>query len=450
MRKIVLLALLCLFYSVGVSADIIKLKSGEIIEGEIVKETDIFVRIDTFVNVDGRVQSFLLDQIESIDHKEYTGPRTRVEADLQQLLEEPDDIQEKTAEEIRKQELREVIPEDLIFFEKTLPKEGIKLDNEGITQMIMERSPEESAYIDQEAFEKQAQDFLQSKEIKTFIRTASTIMILVLLFVIGFFALIGFLIARTLDKDLVDFQPCIGFWRRFLALLIDMQLGPAVILFFIFLPGIFISLDSSKGIWLLFLLMIPLQLVFFWYFFLGYSKLKNTYGRYVMKIRVVDKGTENKPSLKQAFKRSFLLGLLWPIEGFIIIFTRTKRRVGDRWANTDVRPYDVNVPWFLRIIPGILIFVVCFGSIYLASPLINNRMTIAQPAKAFVESKFGSQVAGYPRRIEIAGHQGYVTFKLKNGENIAVYLYRTDAGWSVDSADNISDEELGWGMNVSY
>jgi hypothetical protein len=70
--KRALILFVCLLLCDAAAADIIKLKSGRVVEGRIVIESPIYVRIET--NEDINVQEFLKTKIESIVRDEEFQP----------------------------------------------------------------------------------------------------------------------------------------------------------------------------------------------------------------------------------------------------------------------------------------------------------------------------------------------------------------------------------------
>jgi antitoxin component YwqK of YwqJK toxin-antitoxin module/uncharacterized RDD family membrane protein YckC len=120
--------------------------------------------------------------------------------------------------------------------------------------------------------------------------------------------------------------------KRFLAFIFDM----IFIMFLAFslngLFGIFFKLDSeiyqNVMVYVLLILVLP-------YIFFGELIFKNTLGKYLFGIEVVNNETFEKPSALSFIKRG-LIKVIWPVEGLVLLFAKNKKRLGDLWGKTTV------------------------------------------------------------------------------------------------------------------
>ncbi len=236
-----------------------------------------------------------------------------------------------------------------------------------------------------------------------------------------------------------------GVIRRSLAMFIDLILGVSIILSILFAPGVIIPLDESLGY--LMIAMIGLQSVFWWYFISGYVRFENTYGRYVTSVKVVDYETKSKPTYKQAIQRAMTLGL-WPIEVFMVGFSKTKRRLGDQWAGTEVNIIKPETPFLKRVIPGVLILAILYYSMKIVLPIITDNMIVTKSAVSFVKREFGLNEVPSPKSVEIENSRGYVTFKLVDGKNVKVNMQNNGNKWILGNIDSIREEDLGSGFSI--
>jgi len=236
--------------------------------------------------------------------------------------------------------------------------------------------------------------------------------------------------------------------RRFIARSIDLYLGIGIVIALHMLPGLIMPLDQY-AVFLMLAVMLPLMLIFFFYFFAGTCNSKNTYGRYVVGIKVVDTQTGGKLSLGQAFKRDLLL-FLWPIDFFILMFSKSKRRIGDHWARTKAVVVPSQTFWMKRIAPGLILGVFLYIVIPGVAPFINDNMIIAQAAKNYLANKYGADQLTRPRRVEINNNAGKVNIKLKNGESYSVYLINDGKGWAVKEIQEIPEVFLGKGYAIRH
>ena len=389
-----------LFFVEQADAAIIRLKNGEVFAGEIVSRTSRDITV-LFKGV-GKML-FRLDEIESIDES-------------------------KKAESLPKEEQAR--------------QDGQESPQETVDAFLqVPRGDTDPQELMEQGFSELFRDAPAKNMLMSFTRSVAMIILIIVLMVGG----IGFFVSKALDQEVVHSGLNTGLLRRLSAFIIDLLVGCSVLVFLVLLLGLIIPLDGEQG-GVVFLAMFALQIIFFWYFYFGYVALENTYGRYVMKIKVQDIDSEQKPGYGQAFKRALLLGF-WPIEIAMMLFTKTRRRMGDRWAGTQVVKTELTSPWFKRALPGLLIVAIVFGSLYKASPVINNRMEISKAAKVYLSRNAAPGEVGVPSRVEIDNNQGFVTFKLKN-RCMKVNLVKKGKHWSVRNAVAIPENRLGKGFSI--
>ena len=147
--------------------------------------------------------------------------------------------------------------------------------------------------------------------------------------------------------------------KRFLAFIFDM----IFIMFLAFslsgLLGIFFKLDSEiyQNVMVYVLLIIVMPYIFF-----GELVLKNTLGKYLFGIEVVNNETFEKPSVLSFIKRG-LIKIIWPIEGLVLLFAKNKKRLGDLWGKTIVVNKTENqYKSAIRLAIGVITLVVLYFS----------------------------------------------------------------------------------------
>ena len=120
--------------------------------------------------------------------------------------------------------------------------------------------------------------------------------------------------------------------KRFLAFIFDM----IFIMFLAFslngLLGMIFKLDSEiyQNVMVYILLILVLSYIFF-----GELIFKNTLGKYLFGIEVVDNNNFERPSVLSFLKRG-LIKIIWPVEGLVLLFAKNKKRLGDLWGKTIV------------------------------------------------------------------------------------------------------------------
>lgn len=234
-----------------------------------------------------------------------------------------------------------------------------------------------------------------------------------------------------------------GLLRRGIAIYVDLLMAVAAGMWVALVPGVFIPLDRMGG-WQV-VLTLPVCLAILGYVFLGPAILPNTYGRYLLGVRVVDDATGARPGLRQAFTRTFTVGL-WPIEALLIAFSRSRRRIGDRWANTRAVRYTPSARVGKRLLPA-SVAVVLLASLFLLIPLVARRMDVSRAAAEYAARKLDGGVTsiGFVRVVD---DRGTVALRMDDGRTARVHLVRDGGRWDAKRAEPIPRHEVGRGFSV--
>lgn len=263
---------------------------------------------------------------------------------------------------------------------------------------------------------------------------------LIIVFIIAFF------INRSIDGPPPEGKRA-GLFRRFIAISFDAYIGSVAIGAAISLPGLIVPLDdpAAKPIYLLAVLVGGGAAI---YMIFGYAIWSNTYGRYLMNVKVLDAASQNKPRFGQAFKRSLTM-IFWPIEGIILLISQSKRRMGDVWAGTQV--IVVQNPKGLLARGGFGIVIIIIGLIlnYGITPLSLNKMHITNTARNYLQRNHIA-VSKNPTDASInanpQGVFGSVAFKLKNdpdGKSIVLQLVHQNDAWIISEVHYIKKKYFG-------
>jgi uncharacterized RDD family membrane protein YckC len=482
--------LVCFALPAAVCADIIYLHDGRVFSGKILLENKTFVRIDTLSNDDGQIKEFLLPEIKSIDYSVMEILEViKQEAlpPLEEIKEEPAAVisssQEDTLPERPSEQRPELnsgpsltseivpVPPEIPAITDTL-NQPTDNQHDGIVREIDDR---QSAQV-----EPKSEESMKSKSTAQIGFKAAGLLWAVTIVLLLICGALGLLLAKKLDGEeeveeevvetIVQRTPYDspypiqevphmakkkkklekrgGLIRRLIARSIDLYLGVGILLIFYSLLGLLIPLDRY-GVLLFLVIMLPFMLVFSRYSLVGFSKLNNTYGRYLVGIRVVDAQTGEKPSLRQAFKRDVLL-FFWPVDFFILMFSKSKRRIGDSWACTKVIVVPSPPLWIRRMVPGLILGIFIYMFFPVVSPFINDRMMVAQVAKDYLAREYGAGNLTRPERVEIYNNAAKVNLKLKNGESYSVHLLHDNNGWAVQQVQKIPESFLGKGYSIHY
>ena len=236
-----------------------------------------------------------------------------------------------------------------------------------------------------------------------------------------------------------------GLLPRLAALIIDLLVAAVPAMLISFLPGVLFPLDAY--LWASMVLMLPAVVVCLAYIFFGYAALPNTYGRYVVGVRVRSAATGTQPSYGQAFVRALTVGL-WPIDGLILLFSESKQRLGDRLANTVVEWYAPEEVWWRRAVPGALGVGIGYGLLLVLTPVVMGRMEISRAARDYAAQELPRRTRGTPKQITILNDTGQVALSFSGNEHIRVHLLRSGERWQVQRVEPVSGEEVGGGFSV--
>ena len=236
-----------------------------------------------------------------------------------------------------------------------------------------------------------------------------------------------------------------GLLPRLAAFIIDLSVAAVPAMLISFLPGVFFPLDTY--LWTSMVLMVPAVVVSLAYIFFGYAALPNTYGRYVVGVRVRSAATGTQPSYGQAFARALTVGL-WPIEGLLLLFSESKQRLGDHLAGTVVEWYAPEQVWWRRAVPGALGVSVGYGLLLLLTPVIMGRMEISRAARAYAAQELQIRTRGTPKQITIVNDTGQIALSFPGKQYMKVHLLRSRESWQVQRVEPIAEREVGGGFSV--
>lgn len=236
-----------------------------------------------------------------------------------------------------------------------------------------------------------------------------------------------------------------GLMRRALAWGVDLPIVTGTGLLLIMLPGLIFPLDLMLPVMMT--IMVGMQLLMFTYLFCGPAFLPNTLGRYVAGVKVVDNKSGRKIGWQQAFIRMLTLGL-WPVEMLIIAFSKTKRRLGDRLAKTEVRLDATRIPFWKRFLPVVTGVVLIFFLLPVLSRACANNMAVTRTARKYLNREYGLDVRRTPHSVRVRDEDGRVRFMIDEDNNKEVKLERHNDGWTALAAFDIYDNELGNGISL--
>jgi uncharacterized RDD family membrane protein YckC len=222
----------------------------------------------------------------------------------------------------------------------------------------------------------------------------------------------------------------IKIWR-FFAFIYDILfiLLAAFIIHMLF--GLIFKLDSAG--FQIIMIYITLIIIILYLLF-GELFFKNSFGKYLFGIEVVDNERFESLSLQSFLKRG-LLKIIWPVEGFVLLFSKSSVRLGDLWAKSIVvNKVNNKLKPPARLITGIAVLIVLYFSFSISMGLAAKRTDFYQVGADYLTVNFDARITGIPN--EVTQSRDTVDFCVpvsidNNDRNVRIYLAKTEGAWSV-------------------
>jgi len=170
------------------------------------------------------------------------------------------------------------------------------------------------------------------------------------------------------------------------------------------------------------------------YLLFGELIIRNTLGKYLFGIEVVDAEKFKRPSSQSFIKRG-LLKIIWPIEGLVLLFSRSKKRLGDFWSKSIVVNKETNIlKPFVRIIIGTAAIVALYFSFSVSLGLAAKRTDFYKAGVDYLKYNNVVEITGLPS--EVMQSRDTIDFavpvSIENQKRYArIYLAKNDGEWSV-------------------
>ena len=189
------------------------------------------------------------------------------------------------------------------------------------------------------------------------------------------------------------------------------------------------------------------------YMFLGEFVLKNTLGKYLFGIEVVDNERRERPSLPGFIKRG-LLKIIFPVEGFVLLFSKSKKRVGDLWAKTIVINKETNkLRPSVRLIIGIVVLIALVFSFRILMGFAVKKTDFYAIGTDYLKNNSAAKIVGLPKVVNQNRNTADFVVPISN-ENQDRYakicLKKTGDQWSVSQIGFIKEHILGFSYGLSY
>jgi uncharacterized RDD family membrane protein YckC len=220
--------------------------------------------------------------------------------------------------------------------------------------------------------------------------------------------------------------------KRFLAFIFDIAFITLLEFNLYMLLGLVFKIDSvNYQNFMIF----PLLLIFISYLFFGELIFKNTLGKYLLGIEITDSEKDEKPSFKSYLKRG-LLKFIFPIEGLVLLLSKTKKRLGDLWANTIVVNTEINkLKPSARAIIGISALIVLVFCFRISMGLAVKNADFYNIGINNINSNSAIKIIGLPKFVNQTRHtvNFFVPISNENQDKYAIiYLEKNGSDWSVN------------------
>ena len=196
-----------------------------------------------------------------------------------------------------------------------------------------------------------------------------------------------------------------------------------------------------------------LLIVIISYMFLGELVLKNTLGKYLLGIEIVDNEKLERPSLSSFIKRG-LLKILFPVEGLVLLFSKNKKRLGDLWAKSIVINKETNkLRPLARLIIGIVVLIALIFSFRISMGFAVKKTDFYNIGIDYLKSKYEVKIVGLTKVVN--QNRNTVNFIVpissENKDRYAkIYLEKNGNGWSVSNTKFIKEHIIGFSYGLSY
>ncbi|ASB50466.1 RDD family protein [Alkalitalea saponilacus] len=218
--------------------------------------------------------------------------------------------------------------------------------------------------------------------------------------------------------------------KRFFSFIFDM----IFIMFLAFsingLLGMIFKLDSeiyqNVMTYVLILMVLP-------YMFFGELIFKNSLGKYLFGIEVVDFESFERPSVWSFIKRG-VIKIIWPVEGFVLLIAKNKKRLGDLWGKTIVANKTENqLKLPIRIAIGAITLIVLYFSFSIFMGLGVKNTDFYATGLEYLKSQ-NIEVSGLTKEVNQNGNiVNYVVPIVSDNENkyALICLEKVDGKWTV-------------------
>jgi uncharacterized RDD family membrane protein YckC len=238
--------------------------------------------------------------------------------------------------------------------------------------------------------------------------------------------------------------------RRFLAFLFDVAFIILIAFTVYMLFGLVFKIDSEGYQNFTFY---PLLILIIAYLFFGELIFKNTLGKYLAGIEVEDIERHDRPSTVSLVKRG-IIKVFFPVEGLVLIFSKNKKRLGDKWSNTIVVNKETNrLKPLMRLLIGITVLIALLFSFRISMDLAVRKADFYNAGISYLMNTGDIKITGMVKVVNQTSNTAdfIVPISNANGDKYAiVYLEKNKDDWTISRTAYSKEHILGFSYGFSY
>jgi uncharacterized RDD family membrane protein YckC len=189
------------------------------------------------------------------------------------------------------------------------------------------------------------------------------------------------------------------------------------------------------------------------YLFFGEIIFKNTLGKYLFGIEIVDNEKAERPPLQSLVKRG-LLKILFPVEGLVLLISGSGKRLGDLWADTSTINKATNrLSPAARLMTGILAIIVLLFSLRISMGLAVKKTDFYSAGITYLKNSNTVEITGLPKVVNLTRNSADFIVPVSNRTDdkyAIIYLDKDGNEWSVNHFDLTKEHIMGFSYGLSY
>ena len=149
-----------------------------------------------------------------------------------------------------------------------------------------------------------------------------------------------------------------------------------------------------------------------------------------------------------------LLKIIFPVEGLILLLSKSKKRLGDLWGKTIVINKETNKPRpSARIIIGIVVLIALVFSLRISMGFAVKKTDFYNIGINYLKSKSGLEIVGLTKVVNQNRNTVYfiVPISDENKDKYAIiYLEKNGNEWNVNDTKFTKEHITGFSYSLSY